>query len=467
MDDPRFPAGSSDTPDEMPEERSFFGFCRDTMAEEEKTCMKRLIADCISCGLCVRTAPKCRHLEHMLGLSPSTRLPNDHLEADENARFRATLCAYMDAHPCSFEGQIRDSLIRRFFARLSLLSRSTFPRMIAACCVLLILGNSVALAASATLPGDTLYPVKVNVLEPAVAVISITPGKKASWASTCIRRRLIEAERLIAQDRLTSDAWKSLNDSIASNTRVAQRHIMRLSKQNAVEAVDMSADLHMMIDAHGQVFSDVGEEHEQEVVLAAAADLSSAASDVAQLYEEAEQLASANVEVIEDTATRIMQTASSAAFQLTSVADAAEQSVPENARQRGDMAREFLKNAEDRFHAGEFKESLREARMAVQKAEEGNAFVRMGVKFGKYRSDDRDESVIVPVTVCGASVINVSVPAEDQNEQSSSSDNQSSFTSSSILSSATASSVISAASSYSSTEIIDLPPVAPDIPLLH
>jgi|GEM_PF-5405122 len=385
---------------------------------------------------------------------PADSLPGDHLRAEEKEQVKQTLRRYLNEHsaPISdpytallserleqclcvdandavclkaeemekcrvaisrFVGRTHPrsnrSMLENFAERLSVLSRSAFPRMIAACCVLLILGNSVALAAANTVPGDTLYPVKVNVLEPARAIFTITPEGKVSWASDRVRRRLAEAERLIAQDRLTTDAWKVLSDSIAENTRIAEEHIIRLSMKQEPKAVDLSADLHVMLNAHGEVFADIAQTEDADAIAKAAADLLAVAAETARLYEQTQQAVDLSDEFVEATAVRAMQSASMTADKLNGVLEESRQSVAERVKERSDIARKLLESAQERLKDGNFRESLNDARMAAQKAEEGNAFLRLGLRFRQADAVSKDASSLqpVPVTVSGATVINV------------------------------------------------------------
>jgi hypothetical protein len=456
---------------------------------------------------------------------PADSLPGDHLRAEELQEGREALCRFLETHPalisdtstlseqlahyfaantadaislekgemdmvrqelCRFiRGEAADpipleSMTERFFENLSALSRGFFPRMVAVCCMVLIVGNTVAFAAADTVPGDQLYPVKVKVLEPARALVTMTSEGKAKWASNCVRRRLAETERLIAQDRLTSDVWLTLNESIARNTEMAEKHIMKLAENSAAAAADLSADLHLVLDAHGQVFADIGQVPEYEVVAGVASDLANVTAKTALLYAHTEESISADAAFIEQAVTRVLRSASSAAFSLNDGAENAERPLLPRAQERAESAKQFLKNAEERMKAGEFRESLREARMAIQKAEEGNAFKRMNLHLDMpvtVSSEASSSATSVLASSGSALSIPVNVPAVVVPAVQ-----QSSSTASSLVPSSSSSSVTSMASSSSvavssSSEItqtssslslpIDLPPVVPDIQLLH
>jgi hypothetical protein len=383
---------------------------------------------------------------------PADSLPGDHLRPQEYQEGREALRHFLKEHPapisdqpllarqlsasfadnavgavcltekeftdcredlCRFiHGEIADPLVQQSFAarmfnRLEGLSRRFALQTVAACCILVVLGNSVAFAAEEALPGDSLYAVKVNIVEPVRAFIAVTPEAKAQWASDCVRRRLVEAERLIADDQLTPETWKTLSESIARQTQAAETQIIRLSKKYAPRAAEISAGLHLALDAHGQVFGAVAQLEGGDAVTSAATDLSAAAAQTAILAEQTEESAAADAASVEQTVTRVLESASSAAFSL----DGSTSSVSPTVLERADAARELLKSAEEHRKAGALRESLKDARKAVQKAEEGKAFVRMRINFdnaGKKQKDASPVSSVAAATASSTSSLDVS-----------------------------------------------------------
>ena len=56
--------------------------------------------------------------------------------------------------------------------------------------LILVLGGGTAYAAEGALPGDTLYSIKVDLVEEAVAVVQVSDSAKAQWAAQRAERRL-------------------------------------------------------------------------------------------------------------------------------------------------------------------------------------------------------------------------------------------------------------------------------------
>jgi hypothetical protein len=68
----------------------------------------------------------------------------------------------------------------------------------------LILSTGLAAAANDALPGDTLYPLKISVIEPVIGALQPTEHLRAAWSVEVLNRRLHEIERLNAPSRLES-----------------------------------------------------------------------------------------------------------------------------------------------------------------------------------------------------------------------------------------------------------------------
>lgn len=79
------------------------------------------------------------------------------------------------------------------------------PALALSALIIVLGGGAVAYAAESAIPGDSLYAVKVNVLEPLRERSIRTPEKHAAWQIKKIERRLGEARALVAAKRLTPE----------------------------------------------------------------------------------------------------------------------------------------------------------------------------------------------------------------------------------------------------------------------
>ncbi len=412
--------------------------------EEHHECRKRVQNFAIG-KISVREEVDLRLQEHMH--LPAESLPGDHLRPEEQEEARFRLAQFVQAHPHrSFQSEPAVPMLDRFFENLAFLTRGGVFRGIAAFCVVLVLGNSVALAATEAVPGDTLYPVKVNVMEPARAMVTVTTAGRAEWASNCVKRRLAEAERLIARKELTSAHWAAIEESLDRHVSVAKRHINKLAQEDPESAADISVSLETTLIAHSAAISDVKEgDQDNEVLESVFDDVSSAASVASELTMDIEEQVSSTEEDMARIATRTIQSASSAVSDLdaTIQADIAIQS---NGR-RVKAARSLLDDADAQLKAGQFKQSLNIARQAARRAEEGKAFLRMGLSIDvdadtsassaslENSSASSAEAIAASSTSCSSSVYfpvsqQVIVPAAAEDTSSSKKTNHTSSSSS-------------------------------------
>jgi len=78
--------------------------------------------------------------------------------------------------------------------------------------VILALGGGTAYAAESALPGDTLYSVKVDIVEEALAVVTISDEARVRWDVRRAERRLEEAVELTSEGRMTDEAQTEIEE---------------------------------------------------------------------------------------------------------------------------------------------------------------------------------------------------------------------------------------------------------------
>lgn len=136
---------------------------------------------------------------------------------------RDAIVTFMRLHPVSQEAEERRSWadlidIFRMPLRFSLSS---------ALVLVLLLGTGGVYAAESALPGDFLYPVKVDVIEPIRESFLVTPESRSSWAIYRVERRLEEAKMLAERGRLTPDRRAVLEKRIVE-------HVTRVEEEEGV-----------------------------------------------------------------------------------------------------------------------------------------------------------------------------------------------------------------------------------------
>lgn len=93
------------------------------------------------------------------------------------------------------------------------------PAFALACSLFLIVSFGGATYVSGTsLPGDTLYPLKVGVVEPMLDVVYRAPAEKIVWEEEKVERRIAEAEGLAKKNRLDDKKFKELERKIEKSS---------------------------------------------------------------------------------------------------------------------------------------------------------------------------------------------------------------------------------------------------------
>jgi hypothetical protein len=115
------------------------------------------------------------------------------LGTTEKSAMLSRLHAYADYHKMKPAAPVASSWIHFFSVH-----RYSYGTL----AILIVLStSSVSFAAEKALPGDILYPIKVNINESVRSAFTVNPEAKAKWESDKIFRRVEEAETLAAQGK--------------------------------------------------------------------------------------------------------------------------------------------------------------------------------------------------------------------------------------------------------------------------
>lgn len=79
--------------------------------------------------------------------------------------------------------------------------------------------TAIVFASSSSLPGDLLYPIKVNVIEPIKGSTAITQAAKIEWEAEKANTRLQEAEDLSKEGKLNDTNRKEIEDRFVEHVK--------------------------------------------------------------------------------------------------------------------------------------------------------------------------------------------------------------------------------------------------------
>ncbi len=179
------------------------------------------------------------------------------LSAHEHETMRGALLAYRTAHPLLSSQEPARTARGGFFAAAFLFSRR--PAAFGSALVLLfaLCGSGVAYAAENALPGDALYPVKVDITEPLRTVLMRTPKAQAAWQVQLATRRIDETAALANSGRLATTTATALAGEFEAHAAAAGGAINGERALNPVEADVTVADFNAKLGAYETVLQSV------------------------------------------------------------------------------------------------------------------------------------------------------------------------------------------------------------------
>jgi hypothetical protein len=190
-----------------------------------------------------------------------TALRTISLAPDEKAAIRSGLSLFMAEHPLPAQISVPSPYAERWIrSPFHTASLHTFRLVYVGLLIAVMIGGGVAAAAEGSLPGDTLYKMKVNVNEEVRAAVTISPIAKASWDATRAERRLEEAETLAVEGRLDATTTEELTARFEEH---AAKSVDRASKSTdtSVKAA-VHSELEAKLEAHTIVIDKLLETHE-------------------------------------------------------------------------------------------------------------------------------------------------------------------------------------------------------------
>ncbi len=166
---------------------------------------------------------------------------NIRLSDEANERIRSNLIAHMRANP-----------VRIISPYMSVFS-SVFSRPALALGVILLVavGGATTYAASDSLPGDTFYPLKVNVIEPIKGfAVARSPEDRAKWQISLAEARVKEVERLAENESLTIEQSKDGKKRFDRSMENVRATLKNLSDDNPSVAIELEESFTASLVTH-------------------------------------------------------------------------------------------------------------------------------------------------------------------------------------------------------------------------
>lgn len=119
--------------------------------------------------------------------------------------------------------------------------------------IILLTGGGTSYAAEAAIPGDILYPVKIEVNEKVMTALAHKEEKLADWSARQAERRLEEANKLAEHGRLNSDNSAHLAKQLKKHLEKTDDLVKKLEEKGNIQAAaQINAHLRDLLLAHIQ-----------------------------------------------------------------------------------------------------------------------------------------------------------------------------------------------------------------------
>lgn len=242
------------------------------------------------------------------------------------------------------------------------------PAIIAAL-IIALLGGGTSIAANNSLPGDFLYPVKVDVNEKVAGAFQFSPEAKANWEAKLAEVRLDEAAKLAADSKLSADLKDAVEVAFKAHADAAQKELQGIADRgDAATAASLSGDFEAGLNARHDILDKLKEADKIEV--------DSEISDVANIRENAEATEKSDAEKSPEGAKNSAEGKINAA---SNVIDSAKEalnkadlstSTKEEAQTKLADAEGLLSQAKAKFSAGDYSAAFDLAQEALRAAQE-------------------------------------------------------------------------------------------------
>lgn len=171
-----------------------------------------------------------KNIEKLLRSVKHTKLTRESKDA-----LRHSVIDFMKEHPVRTTEYTRLPERGRSFVFSQFISINTLQNMTLAIIVALIIGGSTSYAAEGAVPGDFLYPVKVEVNENLRSALALSTGAQAQWDTRVAERRVEEAIVLLSRGDVDDEDDEKLQELFEEHASKAENLIVEIETEGNIE----------------------------------------------------------------------------------------------------------------------------------------------------------------------------------------------------------------------------------------
>lgn len=169
-------------------------------------------------------------------------------------------------------------------------------------------GGGASFAAEQSLPGDLLYPIKIEINEKVKAAFAANPKAKTELEISFVNSRLDEAEKLASRGALKADVAARLGASARVHAEKAGAEVKKIeSSGDSRAALELSSNLETPLKVHARILEKMSEkaavsgDAKAESVIGLAASVKETGNTASRARADAEATVSAEVKAKADT----------------------------------------------------------------------------------------------------------------------------------------------------------------------
>ncbi|OHA48812.1 MAG: hypothetical protein A2806_03900 [Candidatus Terrybacteria bacterium RIFCSPHIGHO2_01_FULL_48_17] len=207
------------------------------------------------------------------------------LSEAEHAAMRSKLIAFIKTHPVRDMAPRRPLWQRSPFYLFNVKPQFVMP-FILAFVILFAVGGGASFAAENSLPGEMLYPVKVNINEEVHAAFAFSQEAKIEWEAERAARRLNEAEQLAQRGEFDAEVFAQIEQRFAVHAERVRFRIEAMgSRGETGVAAQWSSHFEVSLQAHERILSRLAGEETSDLLVSVRENKETASSQREELEE--------------------------------------------------------------------------------------------------------------------------------------------------------------------------------------
>ncbi len=191
---------------------------------------------------------------------------NIRMSLDEKTQLRERVLSFMEYHPMPGSQSVDlRSLVKEPKKPLLVWNAWLMGRVVGGFAVMIMV--VIPAMAENSLPGETLYPVKVRFNEEVRGAMNSSPYAKIEWETERMERRLAEAQVLAEAGLLTPEAEAEVADALLDHSAAAKSNIAAIRVNDNDEAVMAEIALSSALEVSAEVLTNRSEGQSSSMLL--------------------------------------------------------------------------------------------------------------------------------------------------------------------------------------------------------